>query len=74
MPVTAYPVRATLQVVVQVGTGSGGEPVLRTRSYRNVKPEASDADVYEVGQALAGLQAHPVHAIERVNELDLVAS
>lgn len=73
MAVNAFPVQTTLQVVVQTGVSAAGEPVLKTRSYRNVKVEALDADVYEIGQVLAGLQAHPVNAIQRVNEIDLVA-
>lgn len=73
MAVNAMPVQSTLQLVVQTGTDANGDPVLRTRSYRNVKTEAQDADVYEVGQVLAGLQIHPLNAIQRLNEVDLVA-
>lgn len=74
MPVTAMPVSSTLQIVVQTGVNANGNPVLRNRSYRNVKTGASEADVQAVGQSLAGLQNHPVNAIHRLNELDLVVS
>ncbi len=73
MAVNTIPVQSTLQMVVQTGTSANGDPVLRTRSYRNVKTDALDADVYDVGQALAGLQIHPLNVIQRLNEMDLVA-
>ncbi|MDH7577595.1 MAG: DUF1659 domain-containing protein [Bacillota bacterium] len=73
MAVNALPLESTLQIVVQTGTMANGDPALRTNSYRNVKTGAQDADVYEVAQALAGLQIHPLNAVHRQNEVDLVA-
>jgi len=67
------PVRTNLQIVVQTGTSDEGNPIYRTRNFRNVKTDAADQDVYDVGVALAGLQQHPVNAIQRLNEFDLVS-
>ena len=61
-----------LTIKVQTGVSVTGSPVYRVRSYRNVKPGAAEADVFEVGQALAGLQAHPLTGISRVDEGDLM--
>ncbi|TYP53800.1 DUF1659 domain-containing protein [Thermosediminibacter litoriperuensis] len=71
MAVIATPVEATLQVVVQTGTGENGRPVTRTRSFRNLKTSAPDADVMELAKALAGLQIHPVDSFRKVVEIEL---
>jgi hypothetical protein len=59
-------------VKVQTGLSATGSPVYRTRAFRNLKPGAAEADVFDVGQALAGLQQHPVSSIGRVDEGDLM--
>ncbi|MCG0277657.1 MAG: DUF1659 domain-containing protein [Thermanaeromonas sp.] len=73
MAVLVTPRESSLRLTLQVGTGEGGEPIYRVRTYNRVKPQALDQDVFDVAQALAGLQVHPVAAITRVIENDLSA-
>jgi hypothetical protein len=72
MAVVATPVQSSLRLVVQAGTDTNGNPVYRNRSYSRVKPGAPDADVYDVANVLAGLQAHPLHGIQRLATNELV--
>jgi len=47
---------------------------LRTRSYANVKPEATDEALYQTALDLAGLQVHTLEIVRRVDEMELEES
>jgi hypothetical protein len=71
MAVAAIPLVSRLQLRLRLGYDSGGNPILRTRSYANVKADASDEHVYYTGLGLAGLQEHALEVIRRVDEAEL---
>jgi len=71
MPVVSTPASSTLQLRLHTGTDDKGNPIIRTRTYRNVKVNALDEDVHAVGMAMVQLQQHPVESIRRVNEMQL---
>jgi hypothetical protein len=73
MPVTATLKLSRLQMKMNTGNDDKGNPIIRTKTYRSVKITATDANIYDVGFALAGLQKHPVESIRRVNEVQLEA-
>ncbi|MGI9951656.1 DUF1659 domain-containing protein [Moorellaceae bacterium AZ2] len=73
MAVVVTPISASLQLQVQVGTNSEGEPVYRWRTFNRVKPGAADQDLWDVAQALAALQTYPVVSVSRVQESSLSA-
>lgn len=68
MALVVTPLSSRLTLTVNTGVDAEGNPVLRTRSYSGVKPSASDQDVYDVAQAVAGLQQHLVEEVSRVSE------
>lgn len=72
MPVNTNPIGSRMQLRLIVGQDTGGNPVYRTRSYSNVKPLASDDDVFAVGNALAELQVQELDELRRINEYVLV--
>lgn len=71
MAVNSVPYNSRLILRVQVGTQQGN-PVLRSRSFNNIKPTADDSSVFAVAQKLASLQKYPLVKIIRTNDEELV--
>ena len=71
MAVIATPKDTVMVVTYQVDTTTEGSPVLRQRSFPNVKSEAVDQDIFDVANALYGLQDYPVTEVRRDNRVDL---
>lgn len=67
MAVQRVPEDSRLQLWLQTGTDEAGKPVVRAKSFANVKPDALDQDIYDVAQALAGLQTYPLVAVRRID-------
>lgn len=63
---------STLKLVLEVGVDDGGKPVFRNKSFDSLKNSTTDEDLYEVGQALAGLQKYPLNKTLRVDQGELV--
>ncbi|MHB1651426.1 MAG: DUF1659 domain-containing protein [Desulfitobacteriaceae bacterium] len=71
MAVTTNAKGTVLVVTYQQGLSATGTPILRQRSLANVKSTALDQDVYDVAQALFGLQQYPVINVRRDNRFEL---
>ncbi len=72
MPVSSVPHTSRFTLVLQVGTELDGNPILKNRIYNNVKAEATDQDVFDVGQAIAALQNNPLYMTERTDREELI--
>jgi len=71
MAVVKIPQSSTIAIKLQKGVTSSGNPAYVTRNYTG-KPTAADQDLFDVAQALMGLQAYPVSEIARVDNANLV--
>lgn len=72
MAVNKVPQNSKLVIKVETGLNAAGNPVYRQRTYTNLKASAADADVYAIGEGLAGLQKYPASNIYRTDENELV--
>ena len=68
MAVTRVPDTARLVLRVQDGVDSKGAPVLKNRTFRNLKADAADDAVEAIGKALAALQNNTLSAVVRYGE------
>jgi hypothetical protein len=73
MAVTAIPVGTRLSLRLNTGLDENFNPVYRTRSWSNVKPAATHANLHAVAQGFGGLQVHNLEAIRRMDENELEA-
>lgn len=71
MAVTATPLTSDLILVMDNGIGASGQALSLNRTYRNVKPEATDQNLYDVAQTLIGLQSKTNNSIQRRNTVEI---
>ncbi len=70
---TRVPYNSRLSLVFQTGTDPNtGAPILKTKSYSNVKSAATDDDVFDVANAIAGLQKYVLYEIQRTDKAKLI--
>lgn len=70
MAVTTTPLSSNLLVLVNNDDATGN----LSRKYADVKPDAADQDIYDIGTALANLQTRTLSAINcsKVYEIETV--
>ncbi|HHW44510.1 MAG: DUF1659 domain-containing protein [Thermoanaerobacteraceae bacterium] len=72
MPVNKVPTGTVLRLVLQTGVDASGNPVYRNKNLNNVRPDALDQDLFDVAQALAGLQEYTLNSVNRIDNARLV--
>ncbi len=72
MAVSANTVSTDLVLIMHNGTGDSGQQLFKNRSFKNVKPEAADEDIYAVAQDLLNLQDKINLAVQRRDIVELV--
>jgi len=72
MPVNRVPGGTILQLELQTGVDAQGNPVYRDKNLRYIKPDAADQDLFDVAQALAGLQEYTLSKVSRIDTSQLV--
>jgi hypothetical protein len=65
MAVSKVSIGSVLRLELQAGVDGNGNPVFRNKSLSNVKPTASDQDIFDVAASLAALQELPLNNIIR---------
>lgn len=62
-----------LSLIFFIGLDEDGEEIFQTRSFRNVKPDATDEALYETAVAMASLSEPALEKVERSNTYELNA-
>ncbi|MCL2337351.1 MAG: DUF1659 domain-containing protein [Firmicutes bacterium] len=71
MAVRSVATGSVLRMQLQIGVDGKGAPVYRNKNLNNVKPGAADQELFDVAQALAGLQTYTLAGVLRVNTVRL---
>lgn len=71
MAVTKNPVVSTIRLSLVTGLTTQGSPILKQTSLSNVKTGAADQDLFDVANALIGLQEYQLEGIQRIDTADL---
>ena len=71
MAVLETPLGSTLRITLETGFDLDGSPINKNRNFRNVKPNATNQDVFDVANLLVSLQQHTLSAVQRIDEVHL---
>ncbi len=72
MAVSRVPQSTVMSIKVQSGVTASGSAAYKTTRFTGVKNATTDADFYEIGNALAGLQSYPLNSILRADTASMV--
>ena len=72
MAVSSNIVSTDLVLVMDNGIGASGQQLFKNRSFKKVKPDAVNDDIYAVAEALLGLQTKTNVAIQRRDIVELI--
>lgn len=62
---------STLRIKFDCGLNDDGKSIIKTRSYSNVKGDASSLDVYNVAETLVSLQKHDQLSVTKQDNTEL---
>ncbi|MGL5713770.1 DUF1659 domain-containing protein [Clostridium chrysemydis] len=62
---------SSLRIKFDCGLGDNGRSLIRSRTYSNLKNDATALDVFNVANAIASLQKHSVLDIVKVDNTSL---
>ncbi|WP_374717682.1 DUF1659 domain-containing protein [Neobacillus sp.] len=62
-----------LKMVFQTGIDDEGKPILRTKTFSNVRKEASADQLFQAANALAVLCNDPLNTLERTDSSEIIA-
>jgi hypothetical protein len=72
MPVIANKISTALQLKVKTGTDEKGNDVIAAQSYRGVKTNAADADIFSAAQTIGSLEKSPIVSVMKSDSYELV--
>ena len=73
MAVVKTPQNSRIGIVIANGVSSTGAAQFKTLRFSNVKPTATDQDMYDVAVSLSGLMASALVEIVRTDEANLTS-
>ena len=71
MAVTAVKNPSGLKMKFNCGKDDKGNTIRKTKTYSNLRPDASDQDVYDVGVMISSLQEHVLIEIAKVDNTSI---
>lgn len=73
MAISINPQDSRLRITYSLGIDEGtGKEITKSKSYSNIKHDATDEAIFTVATALIGLQKYPALNIERLDEKEIV--
>jgi len=71
MAVNAIPMGTQLVMRLNTGLDEEMNPIYRNRIFRNVKPSATNVNLFELAEEIGYLQVHTLEAIRRTDASEL---
>lgn len=72
MALEIRPLEARLQIQLDMGLDGTGKKITRTKTFSKIRNDVEDQELYDVANALIGLQSNSPLAIRRIEQSEYV--